>query len=200
MESKRILGGLLPADLNTGLMELISLTEDKFVVSDDLWAESIFNLLMVYNFEDEQKQVQVITVLTALYNARIAGYTLEMQAFSKNIDHMEDKNELLIHQMESMRQRLNNTFWCLKPGFSSKWTEKSEQIKPPLVPLGYMEYVPGKPIVIPKKMAGKDKSIVSTDDVFKSLRKRYEESQPDGERSACKSKLDHSNDTQTEEY
>ncbi|MEN6462278.1 MAG: glycosidase, partial [Syntrophomonas sp.] len=175
-ENERILNEFLSPDLSSDLSELISLPEDKFVISDDLWVASIFSLLMAYNFEDEQRQDQVITALTALYNARVASYALAMQAFNEKLGTIEDKNDLLVHQMESIRQRLHNQFWRLKPGFSGKWIEKSEQVKPPLVPLSYMEYVPGKPIVIPKKMVGKDKRVVSTDNVFKGLRKRYEES------------------------
>jgi predicted GH43/DUF377 family glycosyl hydrolase len=41
--------------------------------------------------------------------------------------------------------------------------------------LGFIEYVPGKPVVVPKKIVGKDKRIVQVDTVFKQLRKQYEE-------------------------
>lgn len=37
-----------------------------------------------------------------------------------------------------------------------------------------MEYVPNKPVVIPKQIVGKDKRIVHTDGIFKVLRQRYE--------------------------
>ena len=38
-----------------------------------------------------------------------------------------------------------------------------------------MEYIPNRPIVVPKKISGKDKRIVQTDDLFKQLRRRYED-------------------------
>jgi predicted GH43/DUF377 family glycosyl hydrolase len=178
MENEALLKEFLPAELKQHLDSLVNLPPDKFALSDDSWVAIIFCLLMVYNFEDESRQEQVILALTALYNAQVASYVLEMQSFTRKIEAFAgtDKNNLIVRHMESIRQRLTNKFWSAKPAFSSKWIEKSEQVKPPLVPLGYMEYVPGKPIVIPKKMLGKDKRVVSTDDVFKSLRKRYEDS------------------------
>ena len=32
--------------------------------------------------------------------------------------------------------------------------------------LTYMEYVPGKPIVVPKRIVGKDQRVIATDNIF----------------------------------
>lgn len=174
-KNEKIFNNYLKPELKVKLDQLLALPLDKFNVNDELWISSIFNLIIAYNFADELYQEEIITALTALYNARVVSYALEMQSFDRKIGAFsrQEVNNLLVHQMESIRERLTEQFWHLKPEFSAWWIEKSEQLKPPLVPLGYMEYVPGKPIVIPKKMAGKDNRVVQTDDVFKALRQQY---------------------------
>jgi len=153
-----------------------SLEQEDFHLSDRLWVSSLFNLLLDYVFNDEREYEEILDALTKLYNGRVASYIIEMQSFSQKFSGMtnEEKDELMVRKMESIRQRLTNKFWLTKPELSRQWLNKMEQVKPAIVPLGYMEYVPGKPIVVPKLIVGKDKRIVKTDAIFKELKKRYD--------------------------
>lgn len=176
-EYDELLSSCLAPEVKSRLQDLCQVETAQFRLDDDLWIEGIFDLLLAYVFDETLDYQDIISAVTALYNAKAASYALEMTAFNKYLQAFPDpeKNELLVKHMESGRQNLAGRCWALKPEFIRKWLQKTEQNKPPLVPLGYMEYVPGKPIVVPKKMVGKDGHVVQTDNVYRAVRKRYED-------------------------
>jgi len=155
--------------------EVTETMADNFHISDQVWVAAVYNLLLHYIFEDEATE-DILSLLTAIYNGRIASYMEEMNTFSNNLPTcpVNGKDELMVRKMDSIRLQLNNEFWQAKPEFDRRWLSRQEQLKPPIIPLGYMEYVPGKPVVVPKKIAGKDGKMIATDNIFKELRKRYE--------------------------
>lgn len=166
---------LKKCDHDNEIEKLVNKPVEEFYLSDQLWVSALFCFFLIYSFEEESRE-NVLCALTALYNGRVASYALEMRAFSKSISFMNEpeKDAIMVGKMDAIRQRLTSRFWLLKPELTRQWLHKREQSKPPIIPLGYMEYVPGKPIVIPKKIVGKDHCIVNTDNIFKDLRKRYE--------------------------
>ena len=151
---------------------------EEFNFSDELWVSSLLNFLLVYAFDSEAKPQDILGALTVLYNGRVASYNIEMDAFGEKISAASEneKDEIMVRKMDSIRQRLTNKFWLVKPEFSRQWINKREQAKPAIIPLGYMEYVPGRPIVVPKIIIAKGGGLVQTDNIFKELRKRYEAS------------------------
>ncbi|MGI5912730.1 MAG: hypothetical protein ACOX6E_09205, partial [Syntrophomonadaceae bacterium] len=155
--------------------ELSKRIDGNFHLADHIWVAVLYNLLLRYIFEDNKTE-EILSLLTAFYNGRIASYIVEMDNFAKQLPLMElpKKNEIMVRNMDSIRSRLVSEFWRAKNDFNQKWLNRQEQVKPPIIPLGYMEYVPGKPVVLPKKIAGKDRHMISTDNIFKELRKRYE--------------------------
>ncbi|MGI6412691.1 MAG: glycosidase [Syntrophomonadaceae bacterium] len=156
------------------LKKICQAPEENFYFPDEVWVSSVYSLLLDYAFREEG-QHDVLSALTALYNGRVASYVLEMTSFRQKLGGIprEQKSELMVGKLVFIRQRLSKTFWHMKPELNRQWVQRSEQVKPAIIPLGYMEYVPGKPIVIPKKIAGKDNRLVQTDNIFKELRRRY---------------------------
>ena len=160
------------------LQNMSQLSLEDFRLHDEFWVSCLFDLFMQYAFAGEDEETSdIFSALTALYNGRIASYVLEMRSLGEKMIQVpqEEKDELMVHKMESIRQHLTNQYWLMKPQLTERWLQKSDQQKPAIIPLGYMEYVPGKPVVVPKKIAGKDRRIIATDDIFKSLRRKYEE-------------------------
>ncbi len=157
------------------LQELAGLSENNFEFNDGLWVSILFDFMFAYTFEAEEEQMNLCSAITSLYNGRVASYAVEIKKFKDNVDKsdFDEKEEFLTRKMEGMRRRLTTMIWGRKNDFVREWVSRTEQCKPALIPLGYMEYVPGKPIVIPKKIMGKDKRLVETDHIFKALRKQY---------------------------
>ena len=147
-----------------------------FHMEDQVWVNSLFHLILYYTFKMKGDTTAFFDILTALYNGRFASYLTEMRRFREQaVDLHHAQDEILVQKMEQMQQRLLCEFWRQKPAFIKLWAEHSERAKPPLVPLGYMEYVPNKPIVVPKIIKGKDQRLIQSDNVFKALRQKYEE-------------------------
>jgi len=165
-------------DSDRALQKLVEMPERQFGFEDKLWVSFLFNFMLDYTFAEEGEALNLCSALTCLYNARVASYVVETNRFRGKINEADvlAKEEFLVRKMESIRHRLIDTAWEMKNDFIKEWLSRSEQCRPPLVPLGYMEYVPGKPIVIPKKIKGKDKRVVQTDDIYKALRTQYNES------------------------
>ncbi len=165
-------------DQDKKLQQLVNLPENRFNFDDRLWISILFEFMFVYTFGAEDEQLNLCSALTSLYHGRVASYAVEIQDFQNKLNQsaFEEKEEFLNRKMDAVRQRLITVMWSMKSDFVKEWIHRAEQSKPPLIPLGYMEYVPGKPIVIPKKIVGKDKRVVETDNIFRALRKQYQES------------------------
>ncbi len=176
-EYRSVLSGCLSLDMINELEKMSGFGADKFMFSDELWVSSIFSFILNYVFGEEGQRQESLQALSSIYNGRVASYAIQMNTFNEMIRSFPDRerNDLMVRKMDSIRQHLTEEFWRQKPQFNKMWLNRSEQVKPPLIPLGYMEYVPGKPVVVPKKIVGKDRRIVSVDNVFKQLRKQYEE-------------------------
>lgn len=176
-KSAQVLEEFLPAETVNELLNAMESNYETFHLRDEIWVDSIYTFLMQYVYGEEARQTELLDALTALYNGKIASHANKMHSFYDQIQNLGliERDELMVQKMESIRQHLTEEFWRKKPYLSNAWAARAEQNKPPLVPLAYMEYIPNRPIVVPKKISGKDKRIVQTDDVFKQLRKRYEE-------------------------
>lgn len=174
-QSRQVMEQFLTGD---ALQELLNMMENQtgiYHFRDEDWVNSIYSMLLQYAYGEERQQHELLAALTALYNGKIASHAMEMQVFYEQIKGLSQCNEMMIQKMESIHQRITEEFWRQKPALSRQWAARSEQVKPPLVPLGYMEYIPNRPIVVPKKITGKDQRVVQTDDLFKQLRRRYED-------------------------
>ena len=165
-------------DQEKKLLDLLQQPENAFYFDDELWVSMLFDFMFAYTYGAEEEQIQVCPAITSLYNGKIASYGVELQQFQQQLEEstFDSKEEFLTRKIDAMRQRLTTVVRGMKGDFVREWISRSEQSRPPLIPLGYMEYVPGKPIVIPKKIVGKDRRVVETDHIFKDLRKQYGES------------------------
>ncbi|HWP97469.1 MAG TPA: glycosidase [Syntrophomonadaceae bacterium] len=159
------------------ILRLAGNEQEVFCFSDDLWVSVVLDLVRMYAFDDSMNPASIIALTTALYNGKVASYLLGMHQFAVRIhaSNEVEKDEVLVRKMESIRQNLTSSLWQNKAGFSEQWMQQQESARPALVPLGYMEYVPGKPIVVPKKICGRDACLVQTDNIFRDLRKDYYE-------------------------
>ncbi|MEQ8175166.1 MAG: glycosidase [Syntrophomonadaceae bacterium] len=171
--------GVLLEKLSQGqeFLKLAASPDREYEMGDALWVSAVMDLMQLYAFNDQVNPGVALALLTAIYNGRVADYVKDIQEFSAKIQcgSQAERDEIMVRKVESIRQNLTNCFWQNKPAFAGQWVQQHELTRPAIVPLGYMEYVPGKPIVVPKKLLGKDQCQVQTDNIFKELRKKYDE-------------------------
>ncbi|MBK5261234.1 MAG: glycosidase [Peptostreptococcaceae bacterium] len=171
------INGCLPATMVEEIKRLSSVEPEEFYLQDEIWVTSIFNLLLEHAFEEETQSSHYLSALTALYNGRVASNILQINSFKEKIKflHKNEQDTIRIQKINQIQQELTSEFWRQKPEMSKNWILKAQQYRPRLVPLGYMEYVPGRPVVVPKEIKGKDQKMVYVDSVFRTLRKDYED-------------------------
>ncbi|WP_159432320.1 glycosidase [Thermosyntropha lipolytica] len=141
------------------------------------WAYVLTELMLLYSFAENGDTDEIISILTACYTAYGVNFIKKLQFFAEELKNLEkdERRKFLGHKADEIRGVLAERLKEIKPHFNRRWLELKEQHKPPIIPLGYMEYVPNKPIVVPKTITGKDERIVNTDAIFRHLRKVYEE-------------------------
>jgi hypothetical protein len=175
LESQAIFSQL--GDLKNKLNSVAQTSGGNFHMPNEVWVDGIFELFLAYVYDESLEDDAVLSALSILYYGRVASNLIEIQSFSEQIRccSQTEISQLQLNQIFTHKDKLAQKFWELKPQLIHNWLEKAEVQKPPLVPLGYMEYVPGKPVVVPKKMVGKDGHVVQTDNVYRAVRKRYED-------------------------
>ncbi|MBO8159906.1 glycosidase [Thermosyntropha sp.] len=145
-------------------------------INEAEWVFLLTELMLLYSFENENLHDEILRIFYVFYTAWAANCLKkwlgegELRVLAK-----EERNDFLAYRGRGLERKIAEEFRKVKPDFSRRWLALKEQHKPPIVPLGYMEYVPNKPIVVPKKIAGKDEEIVNTDEIFRYLRKVYED-------------------------
>ena len=167
----------LPASMVEEIKRLSSVEAKEFYLQDEVWVKGVHNLLLKHAFGEETQKPKTINALMALYNGFVASNILQINAYKEKISLTYENEQVAItlQKINQVQKKLNGEFWRQKPELIKNWLRKDEQSRPPLVPLGYMEYVPGKAIVVPKEIEGKDQRIVHVDNVFGVLRKEYED-------------------------
>ena len=167
----------LPAHVVREMNEALARPAEQFDLSDRLWITCVHNLLLAYTFGPEEQRQGELDVLTGIYNGRIAAYANQLNDHRRLIAGCPtaEQDTMLLGKIELMRRSLTEEAWRQKPRLNRQWLDHVETSKPPLVPMGYMEYVPGEPVVAPKKIMGLDKRVVNVDAVFRNLRRLYED-------------------------
>ncbi len=156
------------------LLTLSDLNNDQFKLSNDIWSKIVLDAIHLFIFSDSNYK-EIPNMLAAIYQGRLASHLIEINSFRKQLAsiYTDNYSELLVQKSDVLKSKVINSFWQKKDDFILNWSQNYEKVRPPFIPLGYMEYVPGKPIVIPKKISGKDGKVIQTDNIFKELRKRY---------------------------
>jgi predicted GH43/DUF377 family glycosyl hydrolase len=145
--------------------------------TDELWTELLLDLLKIYAFDKEEKPEEIVELLTAVYDGKIGSYALDMKKLRQRLSGMAEelKSEIMFKKMKAARSHITGLMRKEREEYAAAWRQCYEQARAPLIPLSYMEYIPGKPIIMPKIIKGKDGVTVQTDNIFRELRKRYEE-------------------------
>ncbi|MDO4540947.1 MAG: glycosidase, partial [Syntrophomonadaceae bacterium] len=154
---REALAGHLPVELGE---ELKRRTEHGAMPDEKLWVRGLMALLLEYGFAAREKQTTAVQALVTL----LAGYIAGAQPAEETASERLLRHEGLRQEVRRRRARL-----------AEQWQQTQEQRHPPLIPLSYMEYVPGRPLAVPRQIMGRDHRAIITDRVFRRLCRRYEE-------------------------
>lgn len=150
----------------------------NFNMGNDIWAQMICNTLLSYWFEKDVADDDMLNALTFAFSGRMASYMREVRSLSdafQNGQNREGAEYLLEAVVEHIKQGQRQSFWRLFEAFSVEWQDKSNQVKPAVSPAGYLEFIPGLPVILPKRIEGRDARVVWTEGVFNKLQARYQD-------------------------
>ncbi|KYO66553.1 glycosidase [Thermovenabulum gondwanense] len=150
---RKILSEILHDSLIEKLDNLLTSSPSEFSFSGELWAKIVYSFLLGTAFQEERSKDDLMNSFLALYEGRVAGYIKE-------------------HNRGEIKESFE-AFEKEKVNFTARWKEKSIYKNPALTPLDYIEYIPGVPIVIPKRLKGIRGKEVYPNEILKRLHKKY---------------------------
>lgn len=140
----------------------------------DIWARITYETILDCNFNSEILPEDLFEVFMAVYYGITASLIKEMRETKKRFKDADiDTDAVISAQVEGIYKNTVRAFIKNKSNFLKNWHQKVDETSPVLTPLDYLEFIPGVPIVLPKKLQGMDKREVTTGEVFKRLQSKY---------------------------
>ncbi|AEE91797.1 glycosidase [Tepidanaerobacter acetatoxydans] len=155
-------------------IEFMTISKDNVIYSPEIWSQAVYEFIVAYNFNSEIPQEDLLEALIAIYKGMLAALILEIMNANEGLSDLNvDIDTVVLAQTEAIYKNTVNAFMNNKSQFSDNWRQKLEETSPVLTPLDYLEFIPGVPIVLPKKLIGKNRCEAITSKVFKRLQKKY---------------------------
>jgi len=160
------------------LIELQRLAETDrktFRFPAHLWAEIVYDFLLVYCLEQEFAKDTVLNAFIPICYARESGFAQELGVFKQRSeaaipDQAEHLTALLAEQ--EIQQQIEE-FIKQKPAFLAAWRDREDALKPFLPMVTYREFIPGVPLILPKEFTSSTKAIISTDSIYNDIHQRH---------------------------
>ncbi|MGB9792620.1 MAG: glycosidase [Thermacetogeniaceae bacterium] len=159
------------------LQRIVEAPSGDFRFDAGAWASVVYRFLIQYGFASGISRDDILNALTASFCGRLAGLLEEVQALRDELKGIKDIDPfvLLFNEVAAEEREQRRVFLALKDEFRKAWERKSLEVAPPLVPQYYLEFIPGIPITMPKKLEGRGGRVVWTDALFNRLQMRYQE-------------------------
>jgi predicted GH43/DUF377 family glycosyl hydrolase len=164
---------ILPYEVSQVLIHIISQPSRKWAshhlqhYDSKTWARIVFEFLINYRYNPALRKDDVLNALTFAFNGRLAA----MMSRIEMISTAEPEASLALARLISEQQR--DSFLVQYLGFKQNWLAKADEHKPALIPAHYLEFIPGVPIILPKKITGRGGKVVWTEGVFSELHNNY---------------------------
>ncbi|MDD4261626.1 MAG: glycosidase, partial [Syntrophaceticus schinkii] len=172
-----LLATACPQELFTALERSVTSPTRDFHLDGRTWANTVYSLLSHYSFAPDAKKEDVLEALTAVFCGRMAGFLEHLEALQEELASEKSTYAaaILSSRAESKKDEQRRFFLHGSLNFIRRWKEKSWKHKPPLIPADYLEFIPGKPIVLPKCIKWRGGQDVWTAGLFNRLQTRYSE-------------------------
>lgn len=165
---------VLGNDVIESLVNLSNLEINNIEQLISLWAKIFFGFLKTYIVDFKLNEDSFLKSLYKAY-CRILGI-IQKKVMLLTESIKDEKNKLIVIESISnnISRYITREFLNLMPEFKRYLDKIPSKTKLSITPLDYLEFIPGVPIALPKKLRGVDGRQIETGDIFKSLQKRYE--------------------------
>jgi predicted GH43/DUF377 family glycosyl hydrolase len=176
--------------LYDSISDIKSVPDKDFRITGKIWAEIVCHLLFRYRFVNDASGDDILNALTFAFSGRVINFIEYIQSLEEQLDSIQhidtgldlvakllaQKESIISSEVKSSKEKQRNDFLRLRGQFVRMWEQKDLEMKPPLVPADYLEFIPGRPIVLPRRIKGRSGKIVSSEEMFNRLQSRYQES------------------------
>ena len=158
-----------------GIDGLKSVADKDFKMDSYRWAQIVYHLLVKYCFATTLDRDTILIALTFAFNARICAFMESVRCAEEKLEGVQTVEScFLVPSYAALADEQRKDFLDWRESFIQKWLQQDQIMKPPLIPTHYLEFVPGVPTVLPKKIAGRGGKVLLSEDLFNILTTRYQ--------------------------
>ena len=163
--------------LYEGIGDIESVPDKDLRIAGKTWAGIVYRLLFKYWFDPGVHRDDILNALTSAFSGRVSSFIEHIQSVEKQLEGAKNVDtDLIVSSVVSLaKEEQRKDFLRLRERFMLMWEKKGLEMKPPLVPAGYLEFTPGRPIVLSKKIEGREGNVVFSEEIFNRLQSRYQE-------------------------
>ena len=151
-----------------------------YPVAGKAWTGMVYRLLYEYWFVAGVCKEDIMNALTYAFIGRVTSFIEHIQVLTRELDsiniyqdHLEHKESVVSSEIDAAKEVQRRDFLRLREQFKSLWEKKKLETKPPIIPFDYLEFIPGIPVILPKKIEGQRDRVVFSEELFNRLQSRY---------------------------
>lgn len=160
-----------------GIGEIGSVPDKDLKIEGKVWAKMVYRLLFRYWFVTGVCSDDILNELTFAFSERVFNFIDYIQSVEEQLEGIKnvDTGFIVSSEVASAKEEQRKDFLRLREQFMLIWEQKDLEMKPPLIPAHYVEFIPGIPTVLPKKIEGRRGKVVFSEEMFNRLQSRYQE-------------------------
>ncbi len=172
---KTVFKAVLPDILSADLERIGAARELHF--GSQIWAHIVYWFLFHYCFIYDVNSDDAMNALACAFHGRLASLLEQTHALQEDLKSVAGINARYLSDSEvvTSNEQQRNSFLLLRDDFIKVWGQKALELKPPLVPEHYLEFIPGVPIALPKELEGRGGRVVWSEGMFNRLQSKYQE-------------------------
>lgn len=150
---------IFPEDIANQLVKTAATGQETFSFPAALWTQVVYETIIAYHFTPGLGREDLVNSLSALFEGRLAGYLLEIEACPFNAQtNLETQVDAFISR---------------KYAFQERWLHHKEELQPFLPEISYWEYIPGVPIILPQVVKSPSGRSAHVYEIYERLLKEY---------------------------
>jgi predicted GH43/DUF377 family glycosyl hydrolase len=168
---------VISKDLNRVLRGAIALPPARFSLESSTWTGMVYYFLLSYWLAKEVRREDLLNALTDAFGARLASVATRLQRLHKALKGVPaaETASLLYLEADAVKEGQRADFLRLRDDFLEMWEKKASKVEPPFTPAYALEFVPGRPLVLPKIIPDSEKRDILTEQIFNDLQQKYQE-------------------------
>ncbi|HUW64200.1 MAG TPA: glycosidase [Spirochaetia bacterium] len=150
---------------------------DKDLIEGKIWSEIVYRVLFKYWFVPGVGRDDLLSALTFAFSGRVSGFIEHIQSVEEQLKGIKnvDISSIVSSEVASAKEEQKQDFLRLRDQFMLTWEQKAQEMKPVCTPVDYLEFIPGAPTVLPKRIEGRQGKVMSSEEMLNRLQGRYQE-------------------------